>query len=138
MSELSWNAIRRAVYIRAHACCEYCRTSEDNSGQTMEIEHIDPDGGDVLQNLCLSCGNCNRSKASATSAPDPQTNEEVPLFNPRTQNWSEHFSWIDDGQRILGLTPTGRATVARLKMNREHMVRARQRWIIAGFHPPGD
>jgi hypothetical protein len=62
----------------------------------MEIEHIDPDGGDILENLCLSCGNCNRSKATATAAVDPATGEAVPLSNPRTQAWSEHFAWVDD------------------------------------------
>lgn len=139
MSEApSWNSIKRAVYARARAYCEYCRTSEDNSGQTMEIEHISPDGGDVLDNLCLSCGNCNRSKAVATTAIDPQTGDVVSLFNPRTQIWSEHFTWSDGGQQILGLTAIGRATVDRLKMNRDHMRRARQRWVLAGFHPPKD
>ena len=138
MSESSWAAIRHAVYSRANGCCEYCRTCEDNTGQTMEVEHIDPEGGDILENLCLSCGNCNRSKASATSALDPETGELIALFNPRSQTWSEHFTWIGKGQRVMGLTPTGRATVARLKMNRDHIVNARFRWIIAGFHPPKD
>ena len=104
----------------------------------MEVEHIDPNGSDLLENLCLSCGNCNRSKAIAMMAIDPETGKEVSLFNPRQQKWSEHFMWIDNGQRIAGLTPIGRATVVRLKMNREHMMRARLCWVIAGFHPPKD
>jgi hypothetical protein len=40
--------------------------------------------------------------------------------------------WSEDGIRILGLTPTGRATVARLPMNRERMVEARRLWVAAG------
>ncbi len=138
MSEPSWSAIKRAVYERARGSCEYCRTSQDNTGQIMEVEHIDPDGGDVLDNLCLSCGNCNRSKASATLATDPQTGEQVPLFNPRTQRWTDHFEWMDEGRRVSGITPTGRATVSRFKMNRDYMIRARHRWVQAGFHPPSD
>lgn len=138
MNETSWSAIKRAVYVRAKGYCEYCLTSEDNTGQTMEVEHIDPNGGDVLENLCLSCGNCNRSKASAIEAPDPETNTLVSLFNPRTQVWLEHFQWRDEGRSILGITPIGRATVARFKMNREHMLRARHRWVLAGFHPPSN
>jgi hypothetical protein len=138
MSEPSWSTIKRTVYERAKGYCEYCKTSEDNSGQTMEVEHIDPDGGDAIANLCLSCGNCNRSKASATAASDPETGELAPLFNPRTQLWSDHFQWADEGHRILGITATGRATVVRFKMNREHMLRARHRWFLAGFHPPID
>jgi hypothetical protein len=104
----------------------------------MEIEHIDPNGGDVLENLCLSCGNCNRSKGTATLALDPETGQAVALFNPRTQVWSEHFAWIEGGRRIDGLTPVGRATISRFRMNRDHLVRARHRWIIASFHPPKD
>jgi hypothetical protein len=136
MNDLSWNAIRRLVYARANGCCEYCQSCEDNTGQTMEIEHIDPDGGDDPVNLCLSCGNCNRSKAIATSASDPLTGEDVTLFNPRTQQWSAHFRWIENGSQIEGITAVGRATVARFKMNRPRTVYARQRWVIAGFHPP--
>src|SRR5579859_5918606 len=107
MSELSWQAIRRLVYIRANGCCEYCQTCEENTGQTLEVEHIDPNGGDGLENLCLSCANCNRSKAIATTASDPETGEIAPLFNPRKQVWSEHFLWIDGGTRIQGVTSTG-------------------------------
>ena len=104
----------------------------------MEVEHIDPDNGDDLDNLCLSCGNCNRSKAVATSATDPDTSENTSLYNPRKQVWSEHFLWIEGGARVQGSTAIGRATVSRLKMNRPHVVTARQRWIIAKVHPPSD
>ena len=136
MNDLSWKAIKQAVYERANGYCEYCRASDDNTGQTMEIEHINPAGGDGLDNLCLSCGNCNRSKATATTGLDPENGSEATLFNPRIEHWSDHFAWSDGGRQIVGLTATGRATVARFKMNREHMIRARNRWILAGFHPP--
>ena len=138
MHESSWNATRRLVYARAKGCCEYCRSCEDNMGQSMEIEHIDPAGGDEADNLCLSCGNCNRSKAVATSAPDLLTDQMVPLFNPRRQVWTEHSQWIDGGSRIQGRTATGRATADRFKMNRPRMVNARRWWIVAGYHPPQD
>ena len=101
----------------------------------MHIEHINPSGGDNVENLCLACSNCNLSKAAAISAVDPTTGEEVPFFNPRQHTWTEHFVWIDDGLRVLGLTAIGRVTAVRLKMNRDRIVRARQRWIEAGFHP---
>ena len=82
MGELSWNAIKQFVYERASGCCEYCQTCEANSRQTMQIDHIDPQGGDVLKNLCLSCWNCNSSKHRATVGAAPETGEPVPLFNP--------------------------------------------------------
>jgi hypothetical protein len=136
MSDLSWEKLRQIVSERAHGCCEYCQTSEENSGQIMPVDHIDPDGGDDLENLCLACWNCNSSKHKATTAPDPKTGDMVPLFNPRQQVWSEHFEWTENGLVIQGLTVIGRATVARLKMNRPLILVARQRWIEAGHHPP--
>jgi 5-methylcytosine-specific restriction endonuclease McrA len=44
MGELSWNALKQIVYERANGCCEYCQTCEANSGQTMQVDHIDPRG----------------------------------------------------------------------------------------------
>ena len=34
------------------------------------------------------------------------------------------------------LTPTGRATIVRLRMNQPRIVEARSIWILAGIHPP--
>ena len=68
MGELSWNAIKQIVYERANGCCEYCQTCEANSGQTMQVDHIDPRGDDRLENLCLSCWNCNSSKRDYSPA----------------------------------------------------------------------
>jgi 5-methylcytosine-specific restriction endonuclease McrA len=136
MGELSWNVLKQFVYERAGGCCEYCQTCEVNSGQTMQVDHIDPEGGDGLENLCLSCWNCNSSKHKATVVTDPETGERVPIFNPRMQVWSEHFLWIDGGIRVRGLSSVGRATITRLKMNRPAMVVARWRWAEVGYHPP--
>lgn len=102
----------------------------------MHIEHIDPNGGNELENLCLACSSCNLSKATATSARDIETGEETPLFNSRIQVWQEHFEWIDGGLRLRGKTAVGRVTIGRLKMNQQRLVRARRNWIIAGNHPP--
>jgi hypothetical protein len=136
MSKPLWNALRQQVYERANGCCEYCQTCEANTGQTMQVDHIDPNGSDLLENLCLSCWNCNNHKHKAMIVTDPDTGDQVPLFNPRSQSWSEHFRWIDNETRIRGLTPVGRATVARLKMNRPAIVAARRRWVESGYHPP--
>jgi len=37
------------------------------------------------------------------------------LFNPRTDNWSDHFEW--QGASIAGRTPVGRATAGLLDFN---------------------
>jgi HNH endonuclease len=136
MSELSWAETVRRVHQRAAHRCEYCQTAQRVIGQAMHVEHINPDGPDDLANLCLSCPSCNLSKGRATSAPDPETTVRVSLFHPRTQSWSEHFEWIQNGQFLHGLTPTGRATVGRLRMNQLRLVEARSLWVLAGVHPP--
>jgi 5-methylcytosine-specific restriction endonuclease McrA len=136
MAENSWAIIRRQVYDRAGGICEYCRTNEANTGLGMQIDHIDPDGGDELNNLCLACANCNGSKHKVTSALDPVSQHIAPLFNPRIQQWADHFEWIEGGTQMRGLTPTGRATVMRLQVNRPKMVSARMRWVQNGYHPP--
>lgn len=102
----------------------------------MHTEHIIPNAGDDLDNLCLACASCNLSKASATEAQDPQTQDVVPLFNPRTQQWTDHFEWVEDDIIIKGITAIGRATVIRLKMNQERFTIARSHWKRAGTHPP--
>jgi hypothetical protein len=102
----------------------------------MHVEHINPIDDDDPGNLCLSCSSCNLSKGKATTGHDPETGEDVKLFNPRTQSWDEHFIWVDEGRTIRGITPTGRVTITRLKMNQQRIIRARQNWITAGTHPP--
>jgi HNH endonuclease len=136
MSNVSWAAVVRLVHERAHNCCEYCQTCRDTIGQTMHVEHIDPNGGDDPENLCLACPTCNLSKSRATSALDSITGMIVPLFHPRRQQWQEHFRWIENARRVQGLTPTGRATVERLRMNQERLVVARALWVKAHCHPP--
>ena len=136
MPNLSWAEIKRRVFTTANGLCEYCLTSIANTGQAMHVEHIDPAKGNTLDNLCLSCANCNLSKATATTALDPITEQTVALFNPRIQQWDAHFLWNNDATEILGLTPIGRATVIRLKANRPRAKVARRRWKLAGLHPP--
>ena len=60
----------------------------------------------------------------------------VRLFHPRNQAWNEHFGWSKSGELIVGLSPTGRATVIALQMNNIVAVTVRRNWIAAGWHPP--
>lgn len=121
-------------------CC-YCLTSEANSGIPMTYDHIHPrsKGGDTtFENVCLACRSCNEFKSNLTEVKDPLTGEIVSLFNPRTQKWTNHFTWILDSAKIEGLTVIGRATVAALRMNHPTIVAARWRWAVSGWHPPTD
>lgn len=131
--------VRERVAAEARYRCGYCQTQQAIIGMPLHIEHIIPKatgGSSETDNLWLACPLCNNYKGTQTHAPDPASGERVPLFNPRTQNWHEHFQWSDDGNEISGLTPTGRATVAALKLNRPPLLRARRRWVKAGWHPP--
>jgi hypothetical protein len=66
------------------------------------------------------------------------TGLSAPLFNPRQDNWNEHFAWADDYTVVRGLTAAGRATVAALRLNREGL--ANLRWVlyVIGEHPPSE
>jgi hypothetical protein len=133
--------LRDQVAREARHRCGYCLTSAHITGTPMEIDHIIAEslgGLTVLENLWLACSLCNDHKGNRIAAPDPQTAEIVRLFDPRRQLWPEHFGWSPNGDLILGKTPTWRATVASLRLNRAELVEARRGWVIAGWHPPKD
>jgi hypothetical protein len=131
--------LRAQVRADAGGRCGYCRSSEEFTGAPLEIEHVIPQalGGPTRRdNLWAACRQCNALKGDRIEAIDPVTGTLAPLFNPRREVWAEHFAWIEGGAHIAGRTPPGRATVAALALNRPLLVRARQRWVAAGWHPP--
>ncbi len=128
-------ALRRRGIEQARNRCGYCLSQGRILGQLREVDHIIPEtrGGPTVEgNLWLMCSKCNKQKGSTITAPDPLTREKVALFNPRTQAWSDHFTWTPEGDRVLGLTPSGRATVDVLKLNRVELVNARKLWVSVG------
>ena len=134
-------ALRERVAQQACHRCGYCLSAEAIVGAPMEIDHIVPQalGGLTEEdNLWLACSLCNDHKSDRIAALDPDTDAVVRLFDPRHQSWGEHFAWSKNGDRIEGLTPTGRATVYALNLNRPSLVKARQAWVLAGWHPPRD
>ena len=66
---------------------------------------------------------------------DPQTQETVSLFHPREENWSEHFL-LNDEFEFEGLSPSGRATISALGMNRPAIVSIRKELHFLGRFPP--
>jgi len=87
-----------------------------------------------MENTCLACAHCNGAKSSNAAGYDPETDELVPLFNPRRDAWDEHFAW--DGAWLLGKTPVGRATIEVLNINDAICVDQREFLIEAGLFPP--
>ncbi|HID53230.1 MAG TPA: HNH endonuclease [Anaerolineae bacterium] len=127
--------------IQAHFanCCAYCHTAESLTIAIFEIEHIIPrsaGGKTIFKNLCLACPTCNRFKANRQEVVDPQTQQLTPLFHPHRQLWKEHFTWNEDGAQIMVLSPTGRATIGALRMNRPQLIHVRRMWVKMGEHPP--
>ncbi len=139
MSQYISDELRQRVREAAGNRCGYCLSPQHLVLGTLEIEHIQPrgrGGASEEANLWLACRLCNNFKADQTRAIDPDSGERLPIFNPREQGWSEHFTWSDDGTRILGKTPCGRATVIAMQLNNIVAVTVRRYWVEAGWHPP--
>jgi len=137
--------LKQAIRERANYVCEYCHSPERLSANRFTVDHIVPKslgGSDALDNLALAGRRCNERRYNFVAGIDPETQDVVPLFNPRQQQWAEHFVWQGDGVVIEGTTPIRRATCLRLDLNdtrypEEDSIRATRRfWIQTGLHPP--
>jgi hypothetical protein len=129
-------ATREFVRRRAAHRCEYCHLPQQATPfMVFHVEHIiarqhldeertDPSG------LALACDRCNAFKGPNLSTVDPETGNRVDLFNPRTDEWSEHFMVFEG--IIVGLTPIGRATARLLNMNAPRRVELRFHWLREG------
>jgi hypothetical protein len=132
------NPLYTPVSARAEHRCEYCRAPEEVFNFPLEIEHVTPQargGTDDLTNLALACRACNLFKSDAETGSDIETRTQVTLFHPRRDVWTQHFHYDTESAQIVGLSAVGRATVARLQLNRPHQVAARHRWAQLGLFP---
>jgi len=122
--------LRAEVVARAGDCCEYCLMPVQGQVAWFPIDHIAPrihGGPTESSNLALACPRCNGHKWAFESGTDPDTGSPAPLFNPRQQSWTEHFRWSETDELVIeGLTPCGRASVERLKMNDPDIVGIRR------------
>jgi hypothetical protein len=131
--------LRKFVHERAKGCCEYCMSPVEYSSDPFSIEHIIPrskGGSDEENNLAFSCQGCNGRKYNYILAIDPLTDILTPLFHPREDVWSDHFIWNESFTQLIALTPTGRATIERLQLNRRAVVNLRKLLVMVGAHPP--
>jgi hypothetical protein len=130
-------ALVRQVVERADNRCEYCGLSQLGQEATFHVDHVQPvaaGGATALDNLALACVSCSLRKGARRTSLDPDTQQQASLFNPRTERWTDHMQW--DGARATGLTPTGRATIDLLEMNRPLIVAIREEETERGRHPP--
>ena len=137
MSEHIPHGVVRVVRARAGRICEYCHLPQILQEAAFHIDHISPrsrKGSSDTDNLALACVTCSLKKAARTHSRDPLSKELVPLFHPRHDRWSDHFRW--SGSKLIGRTPTGRATIDALGMNRPAIVAIRRALIELGRSMP--
>jgi 5-methylcytosine-specific restriction endonuclease McrA len=130
--------IKELVLERAGYSCEYCRLPVEYFVFPAHIDHIiasQHGGKTTLENLCVACPPCNLQKGPniATLHADDPT-RVIPLFNPRTDVWHEHFQLIETGH-IRGRTVCGRATETLLKLNSSRRLTLRLLLIRKGWKP---
>jgi hypothetical protein len=133
----SWAERVREVEARAGQRCEYCRMHQALQGATFHVEHIIPTtagGTDESSNLAWSCPSCNLKKSNRLMVLDPETEQTVSLFNPRTDRWDNHFVWL--GYLVVGRTPVGRALVAAFDLNHPRRVLIREAEEHFDLFPP--
>ena len=131
--------IARQVKQRAAGRCEYCRMHQSLQGATFHVEHVIPrflGGSSGLDNLAWACPSCNLHKSSRVEVQSPDSHGTVPLFNPRTDKWGDHFRW--EGYCLVGLTPVGRATIDALQLNHERRIEIRQAEALFDLFPSGN
>jgi hypothetical protein len=129
-------ALRKFVTERAGNRCEYCLMPQSANAFGHEPDHIIPvqhGGSTETNNLALSCLRCNRYKGPNVGSFDPETGALVPFFNPRLQQWQQHFQL--EGAIIRPLTPEGRVTVKILRLNDEGRLEERERLIRLRLYP---
>lgn len=130
-------ALRRQIAERAGFRCEYCLVPEQFLATVFHIDHIRSlkhGGITTLHNLAYACPHCNQNKGSDVATfVDEEGEETIRIFNPRKDNWQNHFEQAQGV--ILAKTPIGKATIDVLEMNQPDRLIFRQALAEAGFYP---
>jgi hypothetical protein len=126
-------ANRNFIRKRAGQRREYCHCPDAALDLPFHVEHVIASihrADDSRANLAWACPRCNLRKGTNLATIDLESGAVVPLFNPRTMDWHDHFS-IRDGI-IVGTTDCGRGTALLLDMNNENRVVHRRALIANG------
>ena len=127
------SALRQLVWDRANSQCEYCHLAQEYSFYPFQIDHIiaeKHDGPTGAHNLALSCYYCNTYKGPCVAGWNEHLEDAVRLFNPRRDDWGEHFRW--EGPFLRGRTEIGKATVRVLRVNHPDAIEVRRLLIEYG------
>lgn len=129
--------LEKLVWSRANDCCEYCRMPQVFDPIAFEIDHViarQHHGKTHLDNLALICFTCNRHKGPNIAGFDLESQQTTRLFDPRRDNWSDHFRWA--GPELIGLSAIGRVTIHVLAINLEIRLALRTSLMHEGVFPP--
>lgn len=125
---------RQFVCNRAANRCEYCRLPQSAAPFiAFHVEHILAQqhlADDSPENLALACPDCNRFKGPNLASLDLETRQIVPLFNPRKDQWDDHFRF--QGPMIAGISVVGQVTARLLQMNDTERLEMRRELLLAG------
>lgn len=136
MSTYISRADRKLVKTRADFRCEYCRILEYLSSFDYHVDHIisiQHGGPNTLNNLAFGCSPCNWKKGPNISTILELDGPLIPLFNPRTQHWFDHFESKDGF--LISQTLIGEATIKLLDLNAPNKIEERFEMTLAGFYP---
>jgi hypothetical protein len=126
-------ALEQLVRSRARFRCEYCLLPEKLVSTPFQFDHIIArfhGGATTADNLAYACFHCNNFKGPNIAGIDPESGQIVRLFHPRRDTRSDHFNW--NGERLIGLTPFARATIATLRLNHPHRLIVRRSLLLEG------
>ncbi|MEX2177040.1 MAG: HNH endonuclease signature motif containing protein [Pirellulaceae bacterium] len=129
-------SLRRLVWKRANARCEYCHLPSNCDVMPFCVDHIiarKHGGPTVPENLALACTLCNSYKLDNLSGIDPQTGLITRLHQPRQDDWLRHFRW--QSAELRGLSDIGRTTIEVLKINLGQRVEHRELLIVLNMFP---
>src|SRR5262249_1854735 len=128
--------LRRLVVARGEGICEYCLIAQEDTFYGCAADHIISEkhgGSTAAENLAFACVACNQAKGSDVGSIHWETKAFIRLFNPRTDEWAEHFELV--GSRIEGRTPMGVVTARLLGFNTGERVLERKTLQRVGQFP---
>lgn len=136
MSVYVARSTKKIVIERAAFRCEYCRVPAFLSSFDYHIEHIiglQHGGPNSLNNLAYCCSSCNWKKGPNISTVLEFGGQIIPLFNPRTHNWFDHFE-VQQGE-LVALSDVAQATIKLLELNFPAKMEERFEMMLAGVYP---
>ena len=111
--------------------CEYCLLHEEDAYFGCQVDHIisEKHGGLTdATNLAYACTTCNRNKGSDVGSILMPLSRGIfsRFFNPRTDEWREHFEINTNGITIISLSDIGEVTARILGFNSPERLLERQ------------